>query len=570
MSSALMQRIATLFLLQCLLWVLVFPARASADQRLRVGLYQNSPKVAYTEAGKPEGIFVDLIEAIARREGWTLEYVPGTWHEGLERLAAGRIDLMPDVAFTTERSRLYAFHREPVLSSWSQVYARRGGGIRSLPDLEGRRVAVLEDSTQQELFDGMVAGFGFKIVLLPQPDFAAAFRAVAEGRADAVVTNRFYGMRHAAAAGLEDTAIMFSPTRLHFAARKDVDPALLAAIDRNLADLKRDSSSVYYRSLRRWASDEAPPALPSWLGWTALAATVLLLASIAWSMMLRRTARRLRDSEQRQRQLAENLERNAVELAEAKHAAEAADRIKSAFLATMSHELRTPLNSIIGFSGILLQGLAGPLNEEQRKQLGMVLGSARHLLALINDVLDISKIEAGELAIVARPFDLGDSIDKVVGIVAPLADKKGLALRVEGAGGVGAMVGDERRVEQILLNLLGNAIKFTETGSVTLTAEPIFGYSEENHTMEAPAVRLRVIDTGIGIKAEDMKQLFTPFRQVDSTLSRKHEGTGLGLAICRRLAHLMGGVIEAESRWREGSVFTFTLPRRPQPARGAP
>lgn len=120
-----------------------------------------------------------------------------------------------------------------------------------------------------------------------------------------------------------------------------------------------------------------------------------------------------------------------------------------------------------------------------------------------------------------------------------------------------------RRVEQILLNLLGNAIKFTESGSVTLTAEPIFGYSDKKPTMEAPAVRLRVIDTGIGIKAEDMKQLFTPFRQVDSTLSRKHEGTGLGLAIRRRLARLMGGVIEAESRRGEGSVFTFTLPRRP-------
>ena len=153
--------------------------------------------------------------------------------------------------------------------------------------------------------------------------------------------------------------------------------------------------------------------------------------------------------------------------------AQAADRLKSAFLATMSHELRTPLNSIIGFTGILLQKLAGPLNGEQDKQLGMVRTSARHLLALINDVLDISKIEAGELKVSCEPFDLRASIEKVTGIVRPLAEKKGLALRVEVAPEIGELVGDARQAEQVLLNLLTNVIKFTEKGGVTFTAENV-------------------------------------------------------------------------------------------------
>ncbi|MDO8386859.1 MAG: transporter substrate-binding domain-containing protein [Polaromonas sp.] len=527
-----------------------------AADPVRVGVYQNSPKVDYTAAGRAEGIFVDLIEAIAKKEGWTLEYVPGTFSDGLSRLAQGQIDLMTDVALTSEREGLYAFHGEAVLSSWNQVYARRGSGIRSLLDLDNKRVAVLQGSMQQDFVRQMMAGFSINPRLVPLPDFATAFRAVAEGRADAVVTNRFYGARHAAASDLEDTAIIFNPSRLYFAAPKSGDPALLAAIDRQLLAFRNDSSSVYYSSLRRWTAGDLRKDFPPWVKWAVLATTLLLLASLAWGVALRRTAGRLRDSEQRQRQL-------ALELGVAKEAAEAADRMKSAFLATMSHELRTPLNSIIGFTGIVLQGLAGPLNDEQARQLGMVRDSSRHLLALINDVLDISRIEAGELGVASAPFDLVASIRKVIGIVGPLADRKGLSLDVRLAPDVDGMTGDARRVEQILLNLLGNAIKFTELGGVTLDVSLLAGWQAGPAQALAAAVRMSITDTGIGIRPEDMAMLFKPFRQVDSVLSRKHEGTGLGLAICRRLAGLMGGTIDAESVWQQGSVFSVTLPLGP-------
>ncbi|MDL1949989.1 histidine kinase, partial [Acidobacteria bacterium ACD] len=206
------------------------------------------------------------------------------------------------------------------------------------------------------------------------------------------------------------------------------------------------------------------------------------------------------------------------------------------------------------FTGIVSQGLAGPLNEEQKKQLGMVRESAQHLLALINDVLDISKIEAGQLAVDAEPFDLPAVVRKVAAIVRPLAEKKGLSLTVELREGVAGMVGDARRVQQILLNLLGNAVKFTESGSVSLTVEP------GELAGPAASVRFRVADTGIGIREEEMAELFRPFRQVGSAASRRNEGTGLGLAICSRLAALMGGRVEAASRFREGSIFTLVLP----------
>ena len=286
----------------------------------------------------------------------------------------------------------------------------------------------------------------------------------------------------------------------------------------------------------------------------------LLLAAYCW--LRREIARRqaavaaLREANaqlaldvvERQRS-AEELRGKNEELERATERARSADRVKSSFLATMSHELRTPLNSIIGFTGILLQELAGPLNPEQRKQLEMVRGSSRHLLALINDVLDISKIEAGELQVRTEPFDLRNAIERAVATVRPLAQRKQLALELVLPTDLGGAVGDPRRVEQILLNLLSNAVKFTAHGTITVTAR-----------VEGTQASVTVADTGAGIAASDLPSLFVPFRQLDTGLGRHQEGTGLGLVICRRLAELMSGSVSVSSEPGKGSAFTLVLP----------
>ncbi len=265
---------------------------------------------------------------------------------------------------------------------------------------------------------------------------------------------------------------------------------------------------------------------------------------------LNATQKSLQDTEQKlirhQEHLEELVKERTEELARARDKAQEADHLKSAFLASMSHELRTPLNSIIGFTGILLQGLAGPVNEEQKKQLNMVRNSSHHLLQLINEVLDISKIEAGELKLSPDWFDLSQAIDSVAKLVRPLADKKSLLIRVEPVPpDADRLFHDRRRVEQVLINLVNNAVKFTEKGEIHVRCE--------RHSDE---VVVSVRDTGIGIKPEDMGTLFETFRQIETGLTRRYEGTGLGLSISRRLVELMGGRIGRRAAGPAGEAFS--------------
>jgi PAS domain S-box-containing protein len=249
-------------------------------------------------------------------------------------------------------------------------------------------------------------------------------------------------------------------------------------------------------------------------------------------------------------ELEERVRERTTELVQANQRLEELDRLKSQFLATMSHELRTPLNSIIGFTGILRQGFAGPVNDEQKKQLGLVFGSARHLLSLINDLLDLSRIEAGKVDIEQESFDFVEVIDEVIQNLTPMAGQKNISLTTELPDQPIQMVGDRKRCFQVLLNLANNAVKFTDRGVVKITART-----------EADQLRVCVADTGIGIKPEQIGMLFEAFRQLDGSAKRLYEGTGLGLHLCRRLLELMHGKIGVESEFGKGSRFTFIMPR---------
>lgn len=828
--------------------------QAAANRTVRVGVYQNAPKIFQDENGKASGFFIDLLEAIGDAEGWTISYTTCEWADCLAALENGEIDLMPDVAYSSERDQKFDFHRTPAAESWSQVYTNKSLAVSDFSDLDGRRVAVLQDSIQQTVFVQMMNSFGFKATIVPVTSLEDAFAAAASGSADAAIVNHFFGDYFYEKYGLVKTTVVFNLATLFFATAQGRNADLLKAIDSHLVEWIQQSDSPYYTILNRWTQKEPAYLIPPSVYWSLIITVVLFATAVGLILLLRRQVRirtlhleqvnqALRESEQRyqlisavasdyvfssrldaegqlmlnwaagafekitgytleeyiahggwrgalhpedkdiddrdikilqsnrplitelrtitrqgkvvwvrvyahpvidhqsgrlvsiygavqditarknaeielQQQakeltalnslgqqisqtlsvdqvisisaqelmrvanpdmiflflqeneelnlkafepsaqmqnfgalpehriganlcslalhdkaalylrdvrddhrcqwedcklietrsfaalplrsgddfigvigLAANQERdfesqatfletlvsqvaagirNATlyhsiqqyagdlevrvadrtrELETAKIRAESADRLKSAFLATMSHELRTPLNSIIGFTGILLMGLGGPLSAEQEKQLTMIQDSARHLLELINDVLDISKIEAGQIELAQERFDLRQSIQKSLEKITPLANQKGLALSVEIAPAVGQIAGDRRRVEQILLNLLNNAVKFTEKGEVA-----IHGRLEDGNLI------IQISDTGIGIRPEDIETLFKPFRQVDIGITRQYEGTGLGLSICKRLVEMMGGRIWIESEKGKGSTFAFSLP----------
>ncbi len=232
---------------------------------------------------------------------------------------------------------------------------------------------------------------------------------------------------------------------------------------------------------------------------------------------------------------------------------ERAAAAKDRFLASMSHELRTPLNAVIGFTGTLLMRLPGPLNDEQETQLKTVQASARHLLSIINDLLDLAKIESGKVELTPQPVRCRDVLAEVADVLVPMADAKGLRFTTEISDGDLVVRTDRRALSQILINLANNAIKFTDRGAVTLTVrEPAAD----------DTVRIDVADSGIGIPPQDQPRIFLAFEQVDSGHSRQREGTGLGLHICQRLVELLGGRLSFTSEQGVGSTFSVRIPRR--------
>ena len=631
-------------------------------RELRVGVYDNAPKIFAGDDGRPSGILGELLVEIARRERWTLQTVRCEWRQCLQALEDGAIDLMPDVAYDEQRTRQFAFHEQPVLNGWSQVYRRPSVKIDSILDLSGRRIAVLSGSVQQSYLQRTFEDFGISAELVPVPTIQAGFEAAVSGRTDAAVANNFFGARHAAAMGLGDTPVLFQPARIFYVTARGRNTDLLEAIDRHLRDWEGQPGSFYFRTLSRWTVASTAPRVPPALWWGLTGTVALLLAALAAAWWLRRQVedrtRHLKASEDRLASVLEGVdacifikdrqlryqyanrrtcevlgrpasaivgrtdaelfpraaadvilshdrqviddgrrvqdeellqmpdgsgvrsfltvkiplrhddgtiyalcgistdvterrqaEQDLLRMTREKAAADAASEAKTTFLAHMSHEIRTPLHAIVGLVHLLRQESPRP---DQAARLERVALSARHLLAIINDVLDLGKIEAGRMTLEQRTFSPRQLLADTRDLVAEAARGKGLALRVDDDGLPDWLDGDAMRLQQALLNYAVNAVKFTDAGGVEIAARVI------DERDGRPTLRFEVRDTGVGIPPERQAKLFAAFTQADDSTTRTHGGTGLGLAITQRLARLMDGEAGVDSTPGQGSAFWFT------------
>lgn len=696
-----MKRYALPLLCISLFLAAAFGAPVFADDSIpvRVGLYENNPKIFTDENGDAAGFWPEIIEYIAAEEGWEIEYVPGSWAQCLSRLENNEIDIMPDVAYTEERAALYDFSNEVVYVSWSRVYTREEVAIESILDLEGKTVAVMQGSVNVEGPDGikvLVTEFDVNCTFLEVDSYTRVFELVESGEADAGVTSKDFGYKHEAEFNVVETGIIFQPSSLYFAFPQDssLTPYLVERIDSHVEELKADEDSIYYQALATWFGIEPAekPVIPAWLKWALIGVGGLALLLGGGYLILnsqvrartkelreeishrRKVEKALRKSEKQYRttldsmlegcqiidsdwryvylndiaaghgrrpkkeligrtmmeaypgiektemfkqlkrcmekrvshrmeneftypdgskgwfelsfepvsegvfilsiditerkkaeetlrkwsgelekriqQRTAELEQRSQELAEANVRLEEMSRHKSQFLANMSHELRTPLNSIIGYTKLMLDGLEGEITEEQRKDLQTVYKNSQSLLALINDLLDLSKIEAGKVTVTNEAFTLTELLDEVMPSIRRLVEGKGLTLEYTVAPGIEHLYADRAKTKQTLLNLLGNAVKFTEKGSIKL------GVAEGDGEFI-----FSVSDTGMGIKKEDLKVIFDSFKQVGPAQIAGFEGTGLGLAISKQFVEMQGGRIWAESALGKGSTFTFTLPK---------
>jgi len=522
---------------------------------IRVGQYDNPPKIYEDDQGNVIGLFPDLLGYIAVQEGWTMEYVKGTWSECLNRLENNEIDIMVDVAYSDERAEKYDFNNVEILSNWGIIYRKKGSNIESIDDLENKKIAVMEGSIHTEGEGGiksLVNKWGINCTFIELENYYQVFEILDEGGAEVGVVNRLFGLLNENDYYVEKTPIMFNPRKLMFAfpQNAELNQILIPRIDEQLLKLKEDPNSLYFQVIDKYIYGHEAIVLPEWLLLTLIFTIGLLITFISASFVLNRAVKsRTAELQEAHDNLEKKVADRTKELEQANIRLKELDQLKSMFLASMSHELRTPLNSIIGFTGWILMGMVGDLNEELRKQLTMVKNSANHLLSLINDILDISKIEAGKLELTIEKFEIAEVVNDIVNSVQPLAKDKGLKLLHVVPEGV-TLNSDKRRIRQVLINLVSNAIKFTDQGNVQIEVKLL-----NNNDLE-----VIVSDSGMGIKKEDMDILFQPFQQIDMSSTKKHEGTGLGLYLCKKILDLLHGDISVKSQFGKGSEFKFIIP----------
>ena len=368
-----------------------------------------------------------------------------------------------------------------------------------------------------------------------------------------------------------DIVLMNTPAERLFNTPGLDDEVALRRVRANGANLSSFVSNVLTRSGEQRYRGEIPlgdPATGRPLPVEALAGTILSeQGELMWVVTILHDltealekARLYEQLKQASVELENKVQEATGELAEQNEllrrqhiALEQASALKSQFLANMSHEFRTPLNAILGYTHMLLNNVTGQVSDPQRKSLTRIDSNSRHLLALINDILDITRIEAGRMPLNASAFGVGELFDEVQAELEPIIKRSNLTVSTKMRGNVPRLRTDRQKVKQIVLNLLSNALKFTPAGSVTLTA---------SYDRRVKQVEISVKDTGIGIPLEDQAKVFEDFRQLDSSPARGYGGTGLGLSICRRLALILGGTIDLKSTTDKGSTFSLRLPAK--------
>ncbi len=487
------------------------------------------------EQGIHQGIAADVLKLLSERTGLQFSYDPTlSWTQSMQRIRDRTLDMLGAVGYTEARTEFLTYLPPYLHFQRAIIVQANNTSIERFEDLEGRQVAVQEDSSHE----GFLLSYP-TIQLRRYPTVQEALLAVQNGEEVAFVGNEATSVYLSKSLGLTQLKIIPLAEKgeqdLHIAVRKDW-PLLASILEKGLESITPDEMS---RILDRWIRYETKVDYQFFIRLTISIAFLLLViftVSFFWIIRLRRE---IRSREEAQRQ------------------AEQADKEKSHFLARISHEIRTPLNGIRGMSYLLEKT---PTNTMQKRYIAAISSASQTMQTIINDILEYSRLQQGSFSIEQIPFCLDDVLKQCIALQTPLIKQKGLEFRlIEDPDLFQYYLGDPTRLTQIIINLLNNAVKFTQEGAITLTV-----HSLTCAQMHCTLV-IEVSDSGIGMTKEQMETIFQPFVQADETIQRKYGGSGLGLSIVQDLATKMGGTITVQSTLGIGSTFTVTLPFKQNP-----
>ena len=549
------------YIILCAILVVFIPGSLFAsDTTVKVGIYQNKPKVFIDSSGEPQGFFIDILNYIASKEGWQLEYVASTWEENLEKLEKAEIDLLLDVAESVGRDELFDFNKEIIFSNWATVYGKKQSKIQSILDLKGKKIATMKGDISYEDFSRNIENLGIYAAFEEVDQFSDIFELIAQEKVDAGIISRLYGLQHEDEYNVARSTIICCPRNLYFAVPKNKNQDLVKKIDQHLYQLKRDDQSIYYASLIKWIEGISPWKFPAWLVWLLVLAGGTLTAFAAGLVVLKKqvNARTLELSMRNEELLSEITERKRAEEEKEKLQAQLIQSQKMEAIGTLAggiaHDFNNSIQAISSY--VQLMKLKETRNSQDSDYLNNILNSLKNANNLTKQLLTVSRKIKSKL----RPTNLNDEILQVQTLLERTIPKM-IEIEFDLAKDLKIIHADSGQIEQILLNLALNASHaIPGEGKITIETRNIV-LDKDVRTTNREADReeyvlLKITDTGHGIEKEVQHRMFEPF----FTTKEPGKGTGLGLSMVYSIIKNHHGHIECDSAPGAGTRFNIYFP----------